>query len=43
MRLILDGHRVVYELSAIVSHFHRASPDELSLQVVAYGSSYTAR
>lgn len=42
MRVILGGHRLVYEPSAIVSHFHRTELAELSRQMRAYGSGCTA-
>lgn len=42
MRIILAGHRIAYEPSAIVSHFHRTELTELSKQMVAYGSGCTA-
>jgi GT2 family glycosyltransferase len=42
MRLILAGHRLVYEPSAVVSHVHRTDLAELSRQMRAYGSGCTA-
>jgi GT2 family glycosyltransferase len=42
MRTVLAGHRLVYEPSAIVSHFHRAELSDLSRQMQAWGSGYTA-
>jgi GT2 family glycosyltransferase len=42
VRVILGGHRLVYEPSAIVSHVHRASTAELSRQMFAYGTGCTA-
>lgn len=42
MRVILAGHRVVYEPSAIVSHVHRTDLEELTRQMRAYGSGLTA-
>ena len=42
MRVILAGHRLVYEPAAIVSHFHRTDLSELTRQMRAYGSGCTA-
>jgi hypothetical protein len=42
MRIILAGHCLVYEPSAVVSHVHRADLAELSRQMRAYGSGCTA-
>lgn len=42
MRVILAGHRLAYEPSAIVSHYHRTELAELSKQMKAYGSGCTA-
>jgi GT2 family glycosyltransferase len=42
MRVILAGHRIVYEPSAIVSHVHRTDLEELTRQMKAYGSGLTA-
>lgn len=42
MRVILSGHRLVYEPSAIVWHFHRTNLAELKKQMRAYGSGLTA-
>jgi GT2 family glycosyltransferase len=42
MRIVLAGHRLVYEPSAVVSHVHRADLAELSRQMRAYGSGCTA-
>lgn len=42
MRVVLSGRRLVYEPSAIVSHFHRTELRALSKQMVAYGSGCTA-
>ena len=42
MRVILAGHRIVYEPSAIVSHVHRMDFKDLSRQMVMYGSGCTA-
>ncbi len=41
-RIVLAGHRLVYEPSAIVSHVHRTDLAELSRQMRAYGSGCTA-
>jgi GT2 family glycosyltransferase len=42
MRVILSGHRLVYEPSAIVWHFHRTDLAELRRQMRAYGTGCTA-
>jgi GT2 family glycosyltransferase len=42
MRLVLAGHRLVYEPSAVVSHVHRTDLAELSRQMRSYGSGCTA-
>ena len=42
MRIILSGHRIVYEPSAIVFHRHRAELAELAEQMLRYGSGCTA-
>lgn len=42
MRIVLAGHRLVYEPSAVVSHVHRADLAELTRQMRAYGSGCTA-
>lgn len=42
MRIILAGHRIVYEPTAIVSHVHRTDLAQLSRQMQAYGSGCTA-
>jgi GT2 family glycosyltransferase len=42
MRVILAGHRLVYEPSAIVWHFHRTDLAELTRQMRAYGTGCTA-
>jgi GT2 family glycosyltransferase len=42
MRIVLTGHRLVYEPSAIVRHVHRADLAGLSRQMYAYGSGCTA-
>jgi GT2 family glycosyltransferase len=42
MRVILAGHQLAYEPSAIVSHYHRTDVAELSRQMRAYGSGCTA-
>jgi GT2 family glycosyltransferase len=42
MRVILAGHRIVYEPAAIVSHVHRTDLAELTRQMKAYGSGLTA-
>lgn len=42
MRVILGGHRLVYEPAAIVWHFHRTGLAELTRQMRAYGSGCTA-
>jgi GT2 family glycosyltransferase len=42
VRVILGGYRLVYEPSAIVSHVHRASIEDLSKQMFAYGTGCTA-
>jgi GT2 family glycosyltransferase len=41
-RVVLSGHRLVYEPSAVVSHVHRADLAELAKQMKAYGSGCTA-
>jgi glycosyltransferase involved in cell wall biosynthesis len=42
MRIILSGNRIVYEPSAIVSHYHRTDLAELSKQMRSYGTGNTA-
>jgi GT2 family glycosyltransferase len=42
MRVILGGHRLVYEPSAIVWHVHRSDLAALSKQLRAYGTGCTA-
>jgi GT2 family glycosyltransferase len=42
MRVILAGHQLVYEPSAIVWHFHRTDLAELTRQMRAYGTGCTA-
>jgi O-antigen biosynthesis protein len=42
MRIVLAGHRLVYEPSAVVSHVHRTGIAELSRQMWAYGSGCSA-
>ncbi|MCL2583314.1 MAG: glycosyltransferase [Streptosporangiales bacterium] len=42
MRVILGGHRLVYEPAAVVWHFHRTELAELTRQMRAYGSGCTA-
>jgi GT2 family glycosyltransferase len=42
MRVILAGHRLAYEPSAVVWHVHRAEFSQLSRQMTAYGSGCTA-
>lgn len=42
MRVILAGHRLAYEPSAIVWHYHRTDLAGLSGQMRAYGSGCTA-
>ena len=42
MRVILGGHRLVYEPSAIVWHFHRTDLAELARQMWSYGTGCTA-
>ena len=42
MRTVLAGHRLVYEPSAIVSHFHRVEISDLSRQMQTWGSGYMA-
>jgi GT2 family glycosyltransferase len=42
MRVILAGHRLAYEPSAIVWHFHRTDLAELTRQMRAYGTGCTA-
>ena len=42
MRIVLAGHRLVYEPSAVVKHVHRTDLAELSRQMMAYGSGCTA-
>jgi GT2 family glycosyltransferase len=41
-RIILNGNRLVYEPSAVIWHVHRTSLNELSKQMRAYGSGFTA-
>jgi GT2 family glycosyltransferase len=41
-RIILSGNRLAYEPSAVVWHVHRPSLNELSKQMRAYGSGFTA-
>ena len=41
-RVILSGSQLAYEPSAVVWHVHRASLDELSKQIRAYGTGFTA-
>lgn len=41
-RIVLGGHRLVYEPSAVVSHVHRTDLGELKRQMRAYGSGCTA-
>jgi GT2 family glycosyltransferase len=41
-RIVLGGHRLVYEPSAVVSHIHRTDLAELSRQMRAYGTGCTA-
>jgi GT2 family glycosyltransferase len=41
-RVILSGHRIVYEPSAIVWHYHRADMRALAKQMTAYGTGCTA-
>jgi GT2 family glycosyltransferase len=41
-RVILSGHRIVYEPSAIVWHSHRVEVSALAKQMTAYGSGCTA-
>lgn len=41
-RIVLGGHRLVYEPSAVVSHVHRTDLSELKRQMRAYGSGCTA-
>jgi GT2 family glycosyltransferase len=41
-RVILSGHRIVYEPSAIVWHYHRADFRALAKQMTAYGTGCTA-
>jgi glycosyltransferase involved in cell wall biosynthesis len=41
-RIILNGNRLTYEPAAVVWHVHRATLDELSKQMRAYGSGFTA-
>ena len=43
MRVILGGHRLVYEPSAIVWHVHRTELAALSKQIRAYGSGSPPR
>jgi GT2 family glycosyltransferase len=42
MRIVLAGHRLVYEPSAVVAHVHRSDLGALSRQMRAYGSGCTA-
>jgi hypothetical protein len=42
MRVILGGHRLVYEPSAVVWHVHRAELTSLAKQMRAYGTGCTA-
>jgi glycosyltransferase involved in cell wall biosynthesis len=42
MRIILSGNRIVYEPTAIVSHYHRTDLAELTRQMRAYGTGNTA-
>jgi GT2 family glycosyltransferase len=42
MRIILSGHRLVYEPTAIVHHRHRSSLAALTRQMRGYGSGATA-
>lgn len=42
MRVILGGHRLVYEPAAVVWHYHRTDLAELTRQMRAYGSGCTA-
>jgi GT2 family glycosyltransferase len=42
MRVLLGGHRLAYEPSAIVWHVHRTTLAALSKQMGAYGSGVTA-
>jgi GT2 family glycosyltransferase len=41
-RVVLNGHRLVYEPSAVVSHVHRTGLAELTKQMRSYGSGCTA-
>lgn len=42
MRILLSGHSIVYEPSAVVFHVHRATLEALSRQMFGYGSGCTA-
>jgi len=42
MRIVLAGHRLVYEPAAVVWHVHRTDLAELSRQMRAYGTGCTA-
>lgn len=42
MRILLSGHSVAYEPSAIVRHVHRATVEALSDQMFGYGTGMTA-
>jgi GT2 family glycosyltransferase len=42
MRIILSGHRIAYEPSAIVFHHHRTDFAELADQMLRYGTGCTA-
>jgi GT2 family glycosyltransferase len=42
MRVILSGHSLVYEPSAVVWHYHRTDLADLEKQMRAYGSGLTA-
>lgn len=42
MRIILSGHRIVYEPAAIVYHYHRTELTDLTDQMYRYGSGCTA-
>ena len=42
IELIVAGHRLAYEPSAIVHHTHRATLDDLERQIYGYGVGFTA-
>lgn len=42
MRILLSGHTVAYEPSAVIRHVHRANVEELSRQMFGYGTGISA-